>query len=347
LRRARGEDEHGCGCLGEEAVVRLVLRPLAVVGLLLAVPACGAGDGGSAPEATTAPSAPDTTIAAATTAPPSSAATTAAPDATTSPGAAPTTAPATPATSAPRTTVDVKVYLLRGERLVIAHRDVPGPEVLRGALTELLAGPTVTEETSGLGTAVPAGTQLLDLALADGQATVDLDSTFGSGGGSASMLARVGQVVFTATQFSNVDRVLFLMDGEPVEALGGEGLVLTEPQTRAMTDRNLSGSVLVDTPGWGGSVTSPFTVTGEGDVFEAQFPIEIWRDGQQIGGVAPVWAGAWGTWKPFAATIVLDAAPGPIELVAYDPGGCGTDPECPPIVKTSVPLTLLGLVPTT
>ena len=35
------------------------------------------------------------------------------------------------------------------------------------------------------------------------------------------------------------------------------------------------------------------------------------------------------------------------ELVAYDPGGCGTDPECPPIVKTRVPLTLLGLVPTT
>jgi len=32
--------------------------------------------------------------------------------------------------------------------------------------------------------------------------------------------------------------------------------------------------------------------------------------------------------------------PGPIELVTYDEGGCGDDPECPPIIKTVVPLTL-------
>ena len=50
--------------------------------------------------------------------------------------------------------------------------------------------------------------------------------------------------------------------------------------------------------------------------------------------------GAWGEWAEFEATITLDAPAGPIELIAYDAGGCGDDPECPPIVRTVIPLTL-------
>ena len=219
--------------------------------------------------------------------------------------------------------VDVKVYFLRDERLVITHRQVPGPAVLRGALNELLAGPTAAERTAGL-------------------ATVDLSSDFGTGGGSLPMMARVAQVVFTVTQFDNTDRVQFWMGGEPIESLGGEGLTLSEPQTRAMIDRTISGSVIIDTPAYSATVSNPFTVTGEGYVYEAQFPIEVWANGEQIGGIAPVTAGAWGTWGDFEVTITLDAAGGPIELITYDEGGCGTDPECPPIIKTIIPLTFTG-----
>ncbi|MGA7757177.1 MAG: hypothetical protein WCA57_04980 [Ilumatobacteraceae bacterium] len=39
---------------------------------------------------------------------------------------------------------------------------------------------------------------------------------------------------------------------------------------------------------------NPFTETGESDASEARFPIEVWN-GEQIGGIAPVTAGAWGT----------------------------------------------------
>lgn len=242
----------------------------------------------------------------------------------------------------PSQPVDVKTYLLRDGRLAIAHREIAGPAVLRGALTALFEGATATEGSAGLGSAVPSGTRLLGVSLADGLATVDLSGDFATGGGSLSMMARVAQVVFTATQFPNVDRVAFRMNGAPIEFLGGEGLVLTEPQARWMVDRSISGSVLVDSPLPGATVRSPFTVTGEGDVYEAEFPIEVWAGGRQIALVAPVRAGAWGVWAPFTATIAVDAPPGPIQLVAYDEGGCGTDPECPPIIKTIVPLTLAG-----
>lgn len=313
--------------------MRLFLRPVVVIGLLLAVPACGDRADGPAGPGTSEP----TTVPVTTSTPPTtSAPTTPAPPTT----AVPTTA--VPTTTVPGGLVDVKVYLVRDTRLVIAHRQVAGPAILRGAVTALLEGPTAAERTAGLTSAVPADTSLLDLALADGTATVDLSGQYGTGGGSLSMQSRVAQVVFTATQFANADQVVFRMDGAPVEFLGGEGLVLTEPQTRMMVDRELTGSVLIDTPTPGATVRSPFTVTGEGDVYEGQFPIEVWAGGRQIGGVAPVWAGAWGTWAPFEATITLDAPSGPIELVAYDEGGCGTDPECPATIKTVVPLTLAG-----
>lgn len=310
-----------------------ILRTLMVLTLVVGGVACG-GDDDTSPSSTTVP---DTTVPA-TTAPDTSVPTTE--STTTVPAIEPTTTvpvtvvPTTPTTSAPSTT-DVRVYFLRGERLAIDHRDVDGPAVLRGALTELLAGPT-----SDLGTTIPAGTELLGVDLDDGTATIDLSSEFGSGGGTLSVTTRVAQVVFTATQFDNVQQVVFWLDGAPIEYLSGEGLIMTEPWTRADVASELTGGVLVDTPRPGDTVTSPFVVTGEADVYEAQFPIEIHRGGEVIAVIAPVTGGAWGDWADFTVTVALDAAPGPIDLVAYDEGGCGDGPECPPIVKTVVPLVL-------
>jgi len=322
------------------------LRIALVIGVLGAS-ACSSTEGSTAVTLTTVvdvtTTADDVTTTSASPAPLTTEASTTVGAATTQPAV--TTLPA--GTTAPPTTetpalVDVKVYFLRDERLVIAHRQVPGPAVLRGALTELLAGPTAAELADGLVTAAPNNTDLLDVKIDDGLATVDMSSEFESGGGTLSMTARIAQVVFTATQFDSSDRVAFWLDGEPIEFLGGEGILLEEPQARFNVDRSISGSVIIDTPAYGATVSGTFTVTGEGDVFEAQFPIEVWADGSQIGGIAPVTAGTFGDWADFEATITLDAGSGPIELIAYDEGGCGTDPECPEIIKTVVALTFTG-----
>lgn len=313
-------------------------RHLVVLGLVVAVMSCA--------DEATAPSAeePSTTATAASTTEPSTEPTTIEPAATTTEPAATTTAP--PTTSVTTTSepapaqVEVAVYFFRDERLMTELREVPGPAVLRGALEELLAGPA--GDDPDVGSAIPVGTELLDLALADGIARVDLSAAFESGGGSSSMTGRVAQIVFTATRFPNVDAVTFLLEGEPIAALGGEGLELLEPQDRTSVDRSLSGAVIIDTPRPGDTVTSPFVVTGEGDVFEGQFPIEVWAGDQMVGGVAPVTAGAWGEWATFEVTVDVDAPPGPIELRAYDAGGCGDDPECPEIIVTAVPLRLVG-----
>jgi hypothetical protein len=112
--------------------------------------------------------------------------------------------------------------------------------------------------------------------ITDGTAAVDLSKAFGSGGGSLSMTARVAQVVFTLTQFASVQRVSFHIDGEPVEALGGEGLILVEPQTRADFE-DLSPAVLLERPAWGGTITigTIAEFRGSANVFEASFNLEL------------------------------------------------------------------------
>ena len=333
------------------------LRIGVVLGLLLAVSACGGDD--EAADSSTTSTMPAVTTTRTTepsaTAPGTTAATTTAPGDTTEPPAStePTTTGPPPSTTiAPATTtestltteptmVEVKVYFLRGERLAIAHRQVAAPAVLRGAITELLAGPTDDERSAGLSTEVPPGTTLLDVSLADGRAVVDLSRDYETGGGTLSMTARLAQVIFTATQFDNSDRVLFWLEGEPVEFFGGEGITLDEPQARMNVDWSFTGGVIVDTPVPGAPVRSPFTVTGEGDLFEGYSALWVWRDGERIAGPFGVTAGAWGMWDEFEVTVTLDASPGPIALVLDYGNGCTPgDPDCGESIMTVVPLVL-------
>lgn len=319
------------------------LRVGVVLGLLLAASACGGDDSVDTSTASSTPAvattdATEPTIEPAPTAPATTAVTTTVPSETTDPPTS--TAPPRSTTTEP-TMVDVKVYYLRGERLAIAHRQMAAPAVLRGALTAVLAGPTPDERAAGLSTEIPSGTTLRDVSLADGQAIVDLAGDYESGGGTLSMTARLAQVIFTATQFDNVDRVLFWLDGEPVQFFGGEGITLDEPQARMHVDRAFTGGIIIDTPVPGATVRSPVIVTGEGDLFEGYSALWVWRDGEPISGPFGVQAGAWGVWDEFETTVTLDVPPGPIELIVNDGNGCTSgDPECGEPNPAIVPLTL-------
>lgn len=80
---------------------------------------------------------------------------------------------------------------------------------------------------------IPAETKVLDVTIeADGNIRVNLSSEFESGGGSASMKGRLGQVLYTATSLDEDAGVWFEINGQPLETLGGEGLEITQPLTR-------------------------------------------------------------------------------------------------------------------
>ena len=165
----------------------------------------------------------------------------------------------------------LSVYFLRGEKIGAAQRQVPRSKAVgAAALAALLAGPTAQEREAGLHSEIPAGTVLQGLAVHSGVATVDLSGQFESGGGSLSMLARLAQVVFTLTQFPSVERVRLKLDGQPVEAFGGEGVILATYATRrAFAD--LAPAILVESPAVGDTVASPLRLRGAALVFEATF----------------------------------------------------------------------------
>lgn len=101
-------------------------------------------------------------------------------------------------------------------------------EVLTAAFESLLAEPKDAAAFSE----IPAGTQVLSAEVKDKGVYVDLSSEFTSGGGSTSMSARLGQVVYTATSLDPNALVWISVGGEPLEILGGEGLEVPQPITR-------------------------------------------------------------------------------------------------------------------
>ena len=168
----------------------------------------------------------------------------------------------------------LEVWFTKGESLYLTHRDevVADRRVGTAALEALLGGPTASE--NGVGTAIPDGTRLLGLTVRNGVATVDLTSEFESGGGSLSMQMRLGQVVYTLTQFPTVEGVRFELDGRPVDVFSGEGIILDHPVSRADYD-DLLPVIVVESPKRGATVSSPVRVSGTANVFEANVTVVI------------------------------------------------------------------------
>jgi hypothetical protein len=132
------------------------------------------------------------------------------------------------------TPIAFEVWFARGETLLPERRThAATPRIATAAIEALLAGPSDVEQASGIGTAIPVGTRLLGVTIDRGVATVDLTSEYQSGGGSLSMQVRLGQVVYTLTQFPTVKAVRFELDGRPVNVFSSEGIVLDHPVGRS------------------------------------------------------------------------------------------------------------------
>ena len=108
------------------------------------------------------------------------------------------------------TQATVKVWFLQGEQMIALSR--PGATA-EDALRQLLRGPTQAETKRGVETYVPVGTKLRSVTVADGLATVDLSLKFALGRDGASLLARLSQVVHTATGPEGAKRVKLLVQG--------------------------------------------------------------------------------------------------------------------------------------
>lgn len=202
------------------------------------------------------------------------------------------------------------LYYLDGEQL----RATPATSRNAGAtpfevIQRLLANEDEHE------TEIPPATTLNGVVVSDRTATVDLSRAFEAGGGSASMQARVAQVVYTLTQWRFVRRVTIELDGEPVQGIGGEGIPARE-LARADFESVLP-PIFLDPPLT--QASSPLRVRGSASIFEASVSFRLEADGRMLAnGFTTAAEGAPGR-GAFSAMLEFEVdAPTEATLVAFE-----------------------------
>ncbi len=141
--------------------------------------------------------------------------------------------PSTVAGSPSAPGIQVGVYFVGSNNaLVSVPRSDPSGD-LGVAIGDLLAGPTRQEAASGVSSAVPSGTRILNSSLTGGgTAELNFGSALTSVTGHEELLA-FAQIVATATSAPGVLRVQVAVEGQPVNAPLPGGTLAQRPVTRA------------------------------------------------------------------------------------------------------------------
>jgi hypothetical protein len=233
--------------------------------------------------------------------------------ATTTTSATPPPTATTTSTTTPAAEVALRIYLVRDGRVAPVRRLVPRtPAVGQAALDELQAGPTTDERAAGLSTAL-GNLRLTGLTIKDGEADLGRLTH-------VSQLAEA-QIVYTLTQFPSVRKV----------RIGDD--VLDRGDLEDVTP-----VILVESPLPGETVTSPIDVRGTSNTFEATMRLEVRRGTSVLAAETVTASSGSGERGTFAATLDVDAPPGPIVLVAFEPSAENGQP----LHTVRIPLTLAG-----
>lgn len=105
---------------------------------------------------------------------------------------------------------------------------------LSDTIKALLAGPNAEEMKLGYISLIPQGTKLLSAMVRDSTAYLNFNDNFQFNTmGIEGYAAQLKQIVFTATEFSNVHSVQILINGEKHQYLGAEGVFIGAPISRA------------------------------------------------------------------------------------------------------------------
>ncbi len=104
---------------------------------------------------------------------------------------------------------------------------------LTTAINTILSGPSADEVAKGYMSLIPEGTKLLSARVANKTATLNFSEAFSFNKyGVQGYLGQLMQIVYTATSFSTIDNVQFLIEGQKLEYLGGEGVWIGSPLSR-------------------------------------------------------------------------------------------------------------------
>jgi len=133
----------------------------------------------------------------------------------------------------------MKIYLSKfdensGLSLISTYRVLNlGDAPLTSTISALLKGPTSEEQNNDIITNVPGNTFLRSIYVKEGVAYIDLSENFENNPyGRESTVLQLKQIVYTATEFSSVKAVQFLINGKVKAYIGGDGVIISKPLKR-------------------------------------------------------------------------------------------------------------------
>ena len=120
-------------------------------------------------------------------------------------------------------------------RQVVKRKVAKSDSPLTTAINLLLQGPDTTKSAErNCMTLIPSGTKLLSAKVQGGVAYLNFNEAFEINTyGVEGYIHQLEQIVFTATSFSTVSSVQFLIDGEKRDYLGSEGQWIGSPLSRS------------------------------------------------------------------------------------------------------------------
>ena len=137
-------------------------------------------------------------------------------------------------------TVDknTQIYFVKADDGEVATLSTTKKEVkteserFRATMEALFSGPSGLEKIAGVYSEIPSETKLLEIRENATSYTINISDDFENGGGADSMKIRVKQLITTATSAAGKKDVYLEINGERVEYVGGEGIVILQPLQR-------------------------------------------------------------------------------------------------------------------
>ena len=100
-------------------------------------------------------------------------------------------------------------------------------------LAVLLKGPDAMEINKGLFTLIPENTKILSMKLENNTAYLNFNEDFLFNTlGREGYIAQLQQIVYTVTEFNNINEVQFIIEGKKIDYLGADGIYIGEPLRR-------------------------------------------------------------------------------------------------------------------
>ena len=120
-------------------------------------------------------------------------------------------------------------------RQVVKRKVSKSDSPLTASINLLLKGPDTTISAErNLMSLIPAGTKLLSAKVQGGVAYLNFNEAFEINTyGVEGYIHQLEQIVYTATAFSTVNSVQFLIEGEKRDYLGSEGVLIASPLSRS------------------------------------------------------------------------------------------------------------------